>query len=122
MRRLIDGPPGRSKLRPMSRFRRRSDEPSVRFSRVLLTLSSRLRIARVLAAAALAGGTACEQRRNVPAVDSTVPLRPAPIGAASATPASTWDTRLGPVLLVAGSSPEAATIVGGDTTRSGADT
>ena len=62
---------------------------------------------------------ACERSQTVPAADSTVPLRPAPIGTSTATPPATWDARLGPVLLVAGGSPDAATIVIGDSARAG---
>ena len=74
----------------------------------------------VLALAALSA--ACERKQSVPAVDSAVPLRPAPVGTSSAAPATTWDSRLGPVLLVGGASPNSATIVIGDSARSGADT
>ena len=65
--------------------------------------------------------TACERGQTVPAADSTVPLRPAPIGTSTATAPATWDVRLGPVLLVASGSPESATIVIGDSARAGAD-
>lgn len=66
--------------------------------------------------------SACEQRRSVPPIDSSVPLRPPTTGTPAAPTASTWDSRLGPVLLVAGSGPDAATVVVGDSARSGADT
>lgn len=65
---------------------------------------------------------ACERQRNAPPVDSSVPLRPAPVGPSGTPSASTWDARLGPVLLVSGSTPDLATIVVGDSSRSGADT
>lgn len=64
---------------------------------------------------------ACEQSRSVPAVDSVVPLRPAPIGTPNVAPRATWDSRLGPVLLVNGGSADVAMIVIGDSARSGAD-
>jgi hypothetical protein len=66
--------------------------------------------------------TACERHRNAPPIDSSVPLRPATIGAAPAPSATTWDARLGPVLLVGSSIPETATVVVGDSSRAGADT
>jgi hypothetical protein len=68
----------------------------------------------------LVGG--CERQRSVPPVDSSIPLRPAPVGPSGTPSASTWDARLGPVLLVAASSPDWATVVVGDSSRSGADT
>jgi len=71
---------------------------------------------------ALLGATACENRRSTPAVDSSIPLRPATIGTSGAPTTTTWDAHLGPVLLVSGPSPDLATVVLGDSTRSGADT
>src|SRR5690348_15759199 len=65
---------------------------------------------------------ACERPRNAPPIDSSVPLRPAPVGSSGAPSASSWDARLGPVLLVAGAAPDLATVVVGDSSRSGADT
>jgi len=65
---------------------------------------------------------ACENRRSTPAIDSSVPLRPATIGTSGAPATTTWDARLGPVLLVSGSSPDLATVVVGDSARTGADT
>lgn len=65
---------------------------------------------------------ACERQRNVPPVDSSVPLRPAPVNSSGTPSASTWDARLGPVLLVEGSAPDLATVVVGDSSRTGADT
>ena len=65
---------------------------------------------------------ACERERSVPPVDSSVPLRPAPVGPSGTPTASSWDARLGPVLLVAGTNPDLATVVVGDSSRSGADT
>lgn len=65
---------------------------------------------------------ACEKPRAVPPIDSAVPLRPATLGAASPQAATTWDARLGPVLLVGGASPNLATVVVGDSSKTGADT
>ena len=65
---------------------------------------------------------ACERPRAAPPIDSAVPLRPAAIGAASPQSATTWDAHLGPVLLVAGATPDIATVVVGDSARAGADT
>jgi hypothetical protein len=80
----------------------------------------RLQIAFGLAVLMSVAG--CEQRRNTPPIDSSVPLRPAAIGPAGASTATTWDARLGPVLLVSGSEPDLATVVVGDSSRAGADT
>lgn len=66
--------------------------------------------------------SACERQRNVPPIDSSVPLRPATLGPAPTPSATTWDARLGPVLLIGSSSPETATVVVGDSSRAGADT
>jgi hypothetical protein len=86
---------------------------------------TRVRIARVdrltVSCLLLALG-ACEQRRSAPPIDSSVPLRPPSIGPSAAPSASTWDTHLGPVLLVAASGPDAATVVVGDSSRAGGDT
>ncbi|HEY2374785.1 MAG TPA: hypothetical protein VGH98_02320 [Gemmatimonadaceae bacterium] len=65
---------------------------------------------------------ACENRRGTPAIDSSVPLRPANIGTTGAPATTTWDARLGPVLLISGPSPDLATIVVGDSSRAGGDT
>jgi hypothetical protein len=65
---------------------------------------------------------ACERPRAVPPIDSAVPLRPATLGSSTPQTATTWDARLGPVLLVGGASPELATVVVGDSSRAGADT
>jgi hypothetical protein len=72
-------------------------------------------------AAVLVAG-ACERNRNTPPIDSSVPLRPATTGTSSTPTATTWDARLGPVLLVGGSTGESATVVVGDSSRAGADT
>ena len=64
----------------------------------------------------------CEQRRNAPAIDSSVPLRPATIGPSGSSSATTWDNRLGPVLLVSGPGPDLATVVVGDSSRASGDT
>ena len=66
--------------------------------------------------------SACERQQSVPAIDSAVPLRPAPIGTSNAPPVTTWDARLGPVLLVNAGAPDLATVVVGDSARMGADT
>jgi len=76
----------------------------------------------MLLAGGLVAATACENRRSTPAIDSSVPLRPATIGTSATPSATTWDAHLGPVLLVSGPSPELATVVLGDSTRTGADT
>ena len=68
-----------------------------------------------LAVALVANG--CEQRRSTPAIDSSVPLRPAAIGPSGAASVTTWDNRLGPVLLISGTAPEVATVVIGDSSR-----
>ena len=74
--------------------------------------------ARAPIALALAvGAIGCEQRRSTPAIDSSVPLRPAAIGPSGSPSATTWDSRLGPVLLVSGSEPDFATVVIGDSSR-----
>ena len=65
---------------------------------------------------------ACERPRAAPPIDSAVPLRPAAIGSASPQTATTWDAHLGPVLLIAGATPDLATVVVGDSARTGADT
>lgn len=80
-----------------------------------------LRSPRVVLAATLVLLAACERRQNPPATDSTVPMRPAPQGPGTAT-ATTWDSRLGPVLLIGGSSPTLATVVVPDSVRSGGET
>jgi hypothetical protein len=79
------------------------------------------RRAIVLCAALVALG-ACENRRSTPAIDSSVPLRPANIGSTGAPAATTWDTRLGPVLLIGGPSADLATVVVGDSSRALGDT
>jgi hypothetical protein len=79
-------------------------------------------IGGVILSVALAAA-ACERQQSVPAIDSAIPLRPAPVGQSNASAGTTWDARLGPVLLVAGSTPDVATVVVGDSTRAGgADT
>ena len=65
---------------------------------------------------------ACERQKAVPPIDSAVPLRPATVGASAPQAATTWDARLGPVLLVSGPAPNLATVVVGDSSRNGADT
>lgn len=65
---------------------------------------------------------ACERQQSVPAIDSSVPLSPAPVTPVTPAGSSTWDPRLGPVLLIATSDPTLATIVIGDSAKSGADT
>jgi hypothetical protein len=63
---------------------------------------------------------ACERStRTVPIADSTVPMRPAVTGQPAGTAATTWDNRLGPVLLVAGAQPDVATIVLPDSSQGG---
>ena len=63
---------------------------------------------------------ACERgTRSVPIADSTVPMRPAVTGQPVGTVATTWDSRLGPVLLVGGSQPDLATIVLPDSSQDG---
>src|SRR4051812_49728874 len=63
-----------------------------------------------------------EKPRAAPPIDSAVPLRPATLGSSTPQTATTWDGRLGPVLLVGGASPDLATVVVGDSSRAGADT
>ena len=77
---------------------------------------------RTAICAALFAVGACENRRNTPAIDSSVPLRPAAVGSTGAPTTTTWDARLGPVLLISGSSPDLATVVVGDSSRTGSDT
>ena len=82
--------------------------------------------ARAFVSAALCVGTiltvACERStRTVPVADSAVPMRPAVTGQPAGTAVSTWDSRLGPVLLVGGSQPDLATIVLPDSSQSGRD-
>jgi hypothetical protein len=77
---------------------------------------------RSIAWAALIVIAACERQKPVPPIDSAVPLRPATVGSSSPQAATTWDARLGPVLLVAGPAPNLATVVVGDSSRNGADT
>jgi len=86
---------------------------------MVITSHPRLRAMTVALVSLVA---ACESRRSTPAIDSSVPLRPATIGTSGAPATTTWDARLGPVLLVSGSSPDLATVVVGDSARSGADT
>lgn len=88
-----------------------------------LRMSSPLaRYRSIFFSAALAALGACENRGNTPAIDSSVPLRPANIGSTGAPAATTWDSRLGPVLLISGQSADLATVVVGDSSRTGADT
>src|SRR4051812_7097357 len=70
----------------------------------------------------LCAALGCEKQRAAPTIDSAVPLRPAALGSATPQATTTWDARLGPVLLVAGTTPDLATIVVGDSSRVGADT
>jgi len=72
--------------------------------------------------AVLLASAACERPRAAPPIDSAVPLRPAASGSASPQAATTWDAHLGPVLLIAGGTPDLATVVVGDSARTGADT
>ena len=72
--------------------------------------------------AALFSLSACEKQRAAPPIDSAVPLRPAALGSSNAPAATTWDARLGPVLLVSGPTADLATVVVGDSSRAGADT
>jgi hypothetical protein len=82
-----------------------------------------VRLGRIFVTGVLVlGAAACERQQNAPPIDSSVPLRPAPVGPSGAPTATTWDARLGPVLLVAGSAPDVATVVIGDSSRTGADT
>src|SRR5689334_11796481 len=64
---------------------------------------------------------ACERPRAAPPIDSAVPLRPAAVGSASPQTVTTWDAHLGPVLLIGGATPNLATVVVGDSVRTGAD-
>ncbi|HZI43035.1 MAG TPA: hypothetical protein VFD67_15055, partial [Gemmatimonadaceae bacterium] len=66
------------------------------------TISQPIRIAArrtchraLLLMGALLGATACENRRSTPAVDSSIPLRPATIGTSGAPTPTTWDAHLG---------------------------
>jgi len=72
--------------------------------------------------AALFIAAGCERQRAAPPIDSAVPLRPATIGSTTPQATTTWDGRLGPVLLVSGPKPDLATVVIGDSSRAGADT
>lgn len=120
-RRLIDALIGPSKLRSMPHFRR-TDTPLAK----PLFLRSRSPLHRLLTASASAAIWlligACERPRSAPPVDSSVPLRPAPVGSSGTPSGSSWDARLGPVLLVSASAPDLATVVVGDSSRVGADT
>jgi hypothetical protein len=70
----------------------------------------------------IVSSTACERStRAVPIADSTVPMRPAVTGQPAGTVATTWDGRLGPVLLVGGTQPDVATIVLPDSSQGGRD-
>jgi hypothetical protein len=102
---------------------RRVDMPYA--SRIITRYTVRAPLARrctMVWCAALVALGACENRRNTPVIDSSVPLRPANIGSTGAPVATTWDSRLGPVLLVSGPSADLATVVVGDSSRVGADT
>ncbi|HEY2852546.1 MAG TPA: hypothetical protein VGJ18_06855 [Gemmatimonadaceae bacterium] len=83
---------------------------------------SLLRTGESIVCAALIAIASCERQKSVPPIDSAVPLRPAAVGSASPQTATTWDARLGPVLLVSGAAPNLATVVVGDSSRNGADT
>ena len=101
----------------MPHFRRMSMLPvqmSVHFPSARAWLIQRHALI-ALAVALVANG--CEQRRSTPAIDSSVPLRPAAIGPSGAASVTTWDNRLGPVLLISGTAPEVATVVIGDSSR-----
>ena len=87
-------------------------------SRTSACLASR----RIVTCVALIVVAACENRRNPPPIDSSVPLRPAAVGTPGAPTAAAWDARLGPVLLISGPSADLATVVVGDSSRVGADT
>lgn len=95
------------------------NDPIGKRSRVNIPFTLR-RAVIVCLASSLVG--ACEKPRAAPPIDSAVPLRPAAIGSSAPQATTTWDARLGPVLLVAGSSPALATVVVGDSSRAGADT
>jgi hypothetical protein len=80
--------------------------------------------ARELFAAALLASivviAACDRStQNVPVADSTVPMRPAVTGQPTGVVTTTWDNRLGPVLLVGGTSPDMATIILPDSSQGG---
>jgi hypothetical protein len=106
----------------MTHFRRMHMSPG---QRIVLRWRARVSPAQrrifIVCVALIAAG-ACENKREAPAIDSSVPLRPATGGAPGTPAATTWDARLGPVLLIAGSSPDLATVVVGDSSRAGADT
>ena len=95
------------------------------FPQIVSRLSAHSRVARVTIASLAAfvlTTAACERQRAAPPIDSAVPLRPATIGSAAPQAATTWDARLGPVLLVGGATPDLATVVIADSARTGADT
>lgn len=102
---------------------RRIDVPLGQTIRQHSSVSMRLcRVRTIIACVVLTAASACENRRNPPPIDSSVPLRPAPVGTSGTPTTTTWDARLGPVLLIGGPSPDLATVVIGDSSRAGADT
>jgi hypothetical protein len=84
--------------------------------------SQAVRVIAASFAALVLATSACERQRAAPPIDSAVPLRPATTGSSSPQAATTWDAHLGPVLLVGGATPDLATVVVGDSARTGADT
>jgi hypothetical protein len=105
----------------MTHFRRMDKSYGQFVSRSARNPSRACRHAGVLGVALLTV-IACEKQRAAPPIDSAVPLRPATLGAGSSQTATTWDVKLGPVLLVSGATPGLATVVIGDSSRAGADT
>jgi hypothetical protein len=106
----------------MPHFRRTDMSPGKTiFHRSRVSALPTRRSCVMLLAACCAAG-ACENRRSTPAIDSSVPLRPATTSPTGVPATATWDARLGPVLLVNGSAPDIATVVIGDSARAGADT
>src|SRR5205085_12472512 len=106
----------------MPHFRRIAMSPSQRVVQRSRVSTPFTRLGAMIVCAALLAAIGCENRRSTPAIDSSVPLRPATVGSSGAPAATTWDARLGPVLLVSGSSPDLATVIIGDSSRAGADT
>src|SRR5690242_8129597 len=105
----------------MPHFRRIDMLPRLTVTRLSPHTRARPLVCATMAALVLAA-TACERPRAAPPIDSAVPLRPAATGSASPQAATSWDTHLGPVLLVAGPTSDRATVVVGDSARTGADT
>lgn len=102
-------------FRRIDMFLRQIVTPSFVFRNLLRAGESIMCVAVIL----IAG---CERQKSVPPIDSAVPLRPAAVGSATPQASTTWDARLGPVLLVNGAAPNLATVVVGDSSRNGADT